>query len=296
MGREGGWTIPPRHPAALADGSAFRCAASARRPARTASFPSNSSRRRRMRWRPSSGPASGDWSRCGRASSRSPMAPAAHPGPHPCDGGAHRAGNQPDAGRAPHLRRRLPRRGGRGGARLLGGRRAAYRGAAGRCAGRRQRYVPHPGGLCLCRRPGGAGWRASPPSRSASPPIRRAIPTALSADHDLDNLKRKIDAGATRAISQYFFDTEIYLRFLDRCAAAGIRVPIVPGILPVTNFAQVRKFSRDVRRRRAGLDGPPLRGAGRGCGDPRAWSPPWWPPNRCGCCRPMAWTSSISTR
>ena len=68
-------------------------------------------------------------------------------------------------------------------------------------------------------------------------------PTALSADHDLDNLKRKIDAGATRAISQYFFDSETYLRFLDRCAASGIRVPIVPGILPVTNFAQVKKFS-----------------------------------------------------
>ncbi len=68
-------------------------------------------------------------------------------------------------------------------------------------------------------------------------------PTALSADHDIDNLKRKIDAGATRAITQYFFDTDVYLRFLDRCAAAGITVPIVPGILPVTNFAQVRKFS-----------------------------------------------------
>ncbi len=68
-------------------------------------------------------------------------------------------------------------------------------------------------------------------------------PTAISADHDLDNLKRKIDAGATRAITQYFFDTDIYLRFLERCAAAGITVPIVPGILPVSNFAQVKKFS-----------------------------------------------------
>ncbi|MBR0643670.1 methylenetetrahydrofolate reductase [NAD(P)H] [Plastoroseomonas hellenica] len=68
-------------------------------------------------------------------------------------------------------------------------------------------------------------------------------PTALSAEQDLDNLKRKIDAGATRAITQYFFDTETYLRFLDRCGAAGITVPIVPGIMPVTNFVQVKRFS-----------------------------------------------------
>ncbi len=68
-------------------------------------------------------------------------------------------------------------------------------------------------------------------------------PTAVSAQADLDNLKRKIDAGATRAISQYFFDVDLFLRFRDRAAAAGIAVPIVPGILPVTNFAQVCKFS-----------------------------------------------------
>lgn len=68
-------------------------------------------------------------------------------------------------------------------------------------------------------------------------------PAAASAAADLDNLKRKIDAGATRAITQYFFDTDVYLRFLDRCLGAGIAVPLVPGILPVTNFAQVVKFS-----------------------------------------------------
>ncbi|HWX46938.1 MAG TPA: methylenetetrahydrofolate reductase [Roseomonas sp.] len=68
-------------------------------------------------------------------------------------------------------------------------------------------------------------------------------PTASSAQHDLDNLKRKIDAGANRAITQYFFDTDVYLRFLDRALAAGITVPIVPGILPVSNFSQVKKFS-----------------------------------------------------
>jgi methylenetetrahydrofolate reductase (NADPH) len=68
-------------------------------------------------------------------------------------------------------------------------------------------------------------------------------PEAPSAAADLDNLKRKIDAGARRAITQFFFDVEVYLRFRDRAHAAGIGVAIVPGILPVTNFAQVRKFA-----------------------------------------------------
>ena len=69
-------------------------------------------------------------------------------------------------------------------------------------------------------------------------------PEAASEAADLDNLKRKIDAGASRAITQYFFDIDTFMRFLDRARAAGIAVPIVPGILPVTNFAQVVRFSR----------------------------------------------------
>ena len=68
-------------------------------------------------------------------------------------------------------------------------------------------------------------------------------PDAPSAQFDLDNLKAKVDAGATRAISQYFFDVDVFRRFRDKAAAAGINVPILPGILPVTNFAQVQKFS-----------------------------------------------------
>jgi methylenetetrahydrofolate reductase (NADPH) len=68
-------------------------------------------------------------------------------------------------------------------------------------------------------------------------------PQAQSPDADLDNLKRKLDAGADRAITQYCFGAEPYLRFLDRARAAGITAPIVPGILPVQNFAQVVKFS-----------------------------------------------------
>ena len=68
-------------------------------------------------------------------------------------------------------------------------------------------------------------------------------PEAESANADLDNLKRKLDAGASQAITQFFFDTDVYLRFLDRIRAAGITVPIIPGILPVTNFARVAEFS-----------------------------------------------------
>jgi methylenetetrahydrofolate reductase (NADPH) len=68
-------------------------------------------------------------------------------------------------------------------------------------------------------------------------------PEARSAADDLDNLKRKVDAGATRAITQFFFDTDVFLRFRDRVAAVGISAPLIPGIMPVTNFAAVCRFS-----------------------------------------------------
>lgn len=68
-------------------------------------------------------------------------------------------------------------------------------------------------------------------------------PDARSAEADLDNLKRKLDAGASRAITQFFFDCDVYFRFLDRARAAGISAPIIPGILPVTNFAAVQRFA-----------------------------------------------------
>jgi len=68
-------------------------------------------------------------------------------------------------------------------------------------------------------------------------------PEARSAAADLDNLRRKVDAGASRAITQFFYDTAVFLRFRDRCAAAGIDVPVVPGILPITRFAQVVRFA-----------------------------------------------------
>jgi methylenetetrahydrofolate reductase (NADPH) len=68
-------------------------------------------------------------------------------------------------------------------------------------------------------------------------------PEAVSADVDLDNLKRKVDAGASRAITQFFYDTDVFLRFRDRAEAAGVAAPIVPGILPITRFPQVLKFA-----------------------------------------------------
>jgi methylenetetrahydrofolate reductase (NADPH) len=68
-------------------------------------------------------------------------------------------------------------------------------------------------------------------------------PEAHSPQEDLDNLKRKMDAGATRALTQYFFDVDVFLRFRDRLAANRIDMPVIPGILPVTNFEQVKKFS-----------------------------------------------------
>lgn len=69
-------------------------------------------------------------------------------------------------------------------------------------------------------------------------------PEAKSAQADLINLKKKVDAGANRAITQFFFDVESYLRFRDRCVATGIDVEIVPGILPVSNFKQLQRFAK----------------------------------------------------
>lgn len=69
-------------------------------------------------------------------------------------------------------------------------------------------------------------------------------PEAASADADVDWLKRKADAGATRAITQFFFKTETFLRFRDRCVAAGITIPILPGILPIQSWKGARDFAK----------------------------------------------------
>ncbi len=103
-------------------------------------------------------------------------------------------------------------------------------------------YSPHPGGYAFAYDLVAGLHRIAPfeISVAAYPEVH---PAAASADADLDNLKRKLDAGATRAITNYFFETDTYLRFLDRCLAAGITAPIVPGIMPVSNYAQAVRFS-----------------------------------------------------
>jgi len=68
-------------------------------------------------------------------------------------------------------------------------------------------------------------------------------PEARTPAKDLLNLKRKIDAGANSAITQYFYNADAYFRFIDQCAATGINVPIVPGIMPIYNITQLARFS-----------------------------------------------------
>lgn len=105
-----------------------------------------------------------------------------------------------------------------------------------------QAYTPHPGGYAYASDLVAALRRIADfeISVAAYPEIH---PAAMSAAADLDNLKRKFDAGATRAITQYFFDPILYVRFLDRCHAAGVTAPVVPGLMPVTNYTQVARFS-----------------------------------------------------
>jgi methylenetetrahydrofolate reductase (NADPH) len=89
-------------------------------------------------------------------------------------------------------------------------------------------------------------------------------PEAPTSGFDLDNLKRKLEAGASRAITQFFYDTDNFLRFRDRCVAVGITAPIVPGILPIARFRQMQNFAarcgatvpRWLAERFEGLDDP----------------------------------------
>ena len=78
-------------------------------------------------------------------------------------------------------------------------------------------------------------------SVSAYPETHPQSPNLL---HDIETLKRKVDAGADRAITQFFFDNTLYMRYLDVAAAAGIKIPIVPGIVPVQNFKQTANFAK----------------------------------------------------
>jgi methylenetetrahydrofolate reductase (NADPH) len=123
------------------------------------------------------------------------------------------------------------------------------------------RYQPHPGGFAYASDLV-AGLMSVAPFDISVAAYPEVHPEAASAEADLDNLRRKIDAGAMRAITQFFFDCDVFLRFRDRCVAAGIRAPIVPGILPITRFPQVLRFARScgatiprwLHERFAGLD------------------------------------------
>jgi methylenetetrahydrofolate reductase (NADPH) len=103
-------------------------------------------------------------------------------------------------------------------------------------------YVPHPDGYAY-----GAdlvqGLRKVADFDISVAAYPEVHPEAPDADFDLDNLKRKLDAGASRAITQFFFDPNVFLRFRDRCAEAGIESAIVPGVLPITRFPQMERFA-----------------------------------------------------
>ncbi|WP_062507900.1 methylenetetrahydrofolate reductase [NAD(P)H] [Gluconobacter roseus] len=104
-------------------------------------------------------------------------------------------------------------------------------------------YTPHPDGYAYASDLV-AGLRRIADFEISVAAYPEGHPAALSPEADLDNLKRKLDAGATRAITQYFFEASTYLRFLDRCLAAGITAPIIPGIMPVSDYDQIAQFSK----------------------------------------------------
>jgi methylenetetrahydrofolate reductase (NADPH) len=110
-------------------------------------------------------------------------------------------------------------------------------------AGIGAKYEPHPGGyeqtcdlVAGIKRVGGFEV-----SVSAYP---EKHPEAASLDADIDALKRKVDCGADRAITQFFFDNDVYLRYVDTVRSRGIDIPVVPGILPVQNFKQAANFAK----------------------------------------------------
>jgi methylenetetrahydrofolate reductase (NADPH) len=109
-------------------------------------------------------------------------------------------------------------------------------------AGVGARYEPHPGGYASSADLV-AGIKALGDFEVSVSAYPEKHPESPSLAFDIDILKAKVEAGATRAITQFFFDNEHYLRFVDRVREAGIDIPIVPGIVPVQNFKQVRSFA-----------------------------------------------------
>ena len=115
-------------------------------------------------------------------------------------------------------------------------------------------YQPHPEGY-LNAADLVAGIRREVDAEITVSAYPEKHPDSPDVEADIDMLSAKVDAGATRAITQFFFDNDLYFRYVDRVRARGIDVPVVPGILPVQNFDQVKQFATTLRDERAGLAG-----------------------------------------
>lgn len=105
-----------------------------------------------------------------------------------------------------------------------------------------ERYIAHPGGYANAAELA-AGARKIADFEVSVGCYPEKHPDSASIAADIDMLKAKIDAGATRAITQFFYDNDVYYRYLDRVRAAGITIPIAPGVMPITNFAGLRKMA-----------------------------------------------------
>jgi methylenetetrahydrofolate reductase (NADPH) len=104
------------------------------------------------------------------------------------------------------------------------------------------RYAPHPGGFVNAADLV-AGLRDMGDFEISVSAYPERHPESESEAVDLDMLKQKVDAGATRALTQFFFDNDVYERYMDRVRAAGISIPIVPGIMPIQNLTQLKRFA-----------------------------------------------------
>jgi methylenetetrahydrofolate reductase (NADPH) len=104
------------------------------------------------------------------------------------------------------------------------------------------KYVAHPGGYANAAALV-AGLKRIGDFQISVAGYPERHPDSADDKADLENLKRKVDAGADRCITQFFFDVEDFLRFRDRAVAAGVQVPIVPGIMPVSNFAGILRMA-----------------------------------------------------
>jgi methylenetetrahydrofolate reductase (NADPH) len=113
----------------------------------------------------------------------------------------------------------------------------------GRADGVDARYEPYPGGYAFASDLV-AGLRRIAPFDISVAVYPERHPESPTWQAEIDNLKRKADAGADRGITQFFFDVEVFLRFMDRVRGAGIGIAVAPGVMPVTNFAGLERMAR----------------------------------------------------